>query len=908
FSTDWRCADCDLKLPEPTPGLFSFNNPIGACPTCRGFGRTLGLDLSKAMPDESLSIREGLVKAFTGDAYHECQEDLERCALARDVDLDVPFDELSEEDRKWLIEGDRSDPEEAHRHGEWYGVRGFFKWQETRAYRMHVRVFLSRYRAYTECADCGGGRLKKEAYHYRVGGKTLADFWHMPVCDLSPFMLGLPVSEHDKAAKMLRDEIVSRLSYMERAGLGYLNLDRQTRTLSGGELQRVNLTTCLGASLVNTLFVLDEPSIGLHPRDIGRLIGVMEGLRDKGNTLLVVEHEEAVMRAADNLVEIGPGRGEKGGELMFHGPLDALQSAHGTLTGDYLFGRKSIPVPTKRRKPKAGHALRILGARQNNLKKLDVTVPLGLFCCITGVSGSGKSTLVHDVLYRNLLRQRGETMEDEPGKVKAIEGGDKAGAVVMVDQSPLARTPRSTPAVYIGAFDAIRQLFAETEDAKAEGVSPGFFSFNSGDGRCARCWGNGFEKIEMQFLSDLYVTCPECEGKRYQPHALRLKLQGKNIHEVLSLTLEDAAEFFGAMESKRARSIVASMRLLCEAGLGYLRLGQPLNTLSGGEAQRLKLIGHLMEPPVSDKKTLFLLDEPTTGLHFDDIALLVKLLQRLTDEGHSVLVIEHNVEVIKCADWLIDLGPEAGAGGGELVIAGTPEDAAECERSWTGRYLKPVLAGESSTLAEMPVAYRASEFVVRPSGRHESTERPEGRTTNSISIRGAREHNLKNFNLDIPRDELVVVTGLSGSGKSSLAFDLVFAEGQRRFLDSMSVYARTFVEQMEKPDVDLITGVPPTVAIEQRVSRGSGKSTVATVTEVYHFLRLLFSKCGTQFCPTCNIAVEKQSVSAVVKTVEDLARKTLVHILAPLVKARKGFHSEVAEFAAKQGIETLLVD
>ncbi len=595
FSTDWRCADCDIKLPAPTPGLFSFNNPIGACPTCRGFGRTLGLDLTKAMPDESLSIREGLVKAFSGESYKDCQNDLIKCAKKRGVDIDLPLDQFSAADKKWLIEGDRSDPEAAYNAGEWYGVRGFFKWQETRAYKMHVRVFLSRYRAYTTCHDCGGGRLKKEAFHYRVAGQTLADLWAQPVCDLLPFMQSWAISDADKAAKMLRDEIASRLSYLERAGLGYLNLDRQTRTLSGGELQRVNLTTCLGASLVNTLFVLDEPSIGLHPRDIGRLIGVMEGLRDKGNTLLVVEHDEAVMRAADNFIEIGPGRGEKGGELVFNGTLASLREQHGTLTGDYLFGRKCIPVPTKRRSAKRDNALRIIGARQHNLKNLTVEIPLGVLCCITGVSGSGKSTLVHDVLYRNLLRQRGESIEDEAGRVKSIEGGDKIGSVVMVDQSPLARTPRSTPAVYVGAFDAIRQLFAETEDAKAEGITPGFFSFNSGDGRCERCWGNGFEKIEMQFLSDLYVTCPECEGKRYQPHALRIKLEGKSIHDVLCMTIEEAIEFFATIDAKKAASVVKSMRLLCEAGLGYLRLGQPLNTLSGGEAQRLKLIGHLLD-------------------------------------------------------------------------------------------------------------------------------------------------------------------------------------------------------------------------------------------------------------------------------------------------------------------------
>ncbi|WP_395740042.1 excinuclease ABC subunit UvrA [Prosthecobacter sp.] len=928
FSTDWSCADCGITLPAPTPGLFSFNSPIGACPTCRGFGRTLGLDMGKAIPDESLSINQGLVRPFQGSTYGESQLDLERAARKRGVDIHKPFEDYSKEDRKWLIEGTRDDPEEAYNRGEWYGVRGFFKWQESRSYKMHVRVFLSRYRAYTECADCGGGRLKKEAYNYRIGQHTIAELSRLPVSELHPLVQSWPIKASDHVATMLRGEIASRISYMDRAGLGYLNLDRQTRTLSGGELQRVNLTTCLGASLVNTLFVLDEPSIGLHPRDIGKLIGVMEGLRDKGNTLLVVEHEEAVMRSADNLIDIGPGRGEKGGELVYSGPLEKLGPKVKSLTGDYLFGRKSVPVPAQRRPVQSlksqvssseavevkgrrkgkldtsnlkGGTLSIQGARQNNLKKLDVNIPLGVFCCITGVSGSGKSTLVHDVLYRNLQRLRGEVCEEEPGRVSKITGWEQLHEVVMVDQSPLARTPRSTPAVFLGAFDHIRTLFAETEDAKAQGIMPGFFSFNSGEGRCERCAGNGFEKIEMQFLSDLYVTCPECEGKRYQPHALKIMLHGRSIHDVLGMTAEDAVEWFGGPlfeESKKAKQIVSQLSLLNEAGLGYLKLGQPLNTLSGGEAQRLKLIGHLIEHPAgATTGSLLLLDEPTTGLHFDDIALLVKLMQRLVDEGHSLLVIEHNLEVIKCADWVIDLGPEGGEAGGTLVVAGTPEEVAECSASHTGRYLRDLVSGSkfqvSSRVAEAP----ARAYVAQPE------------TTNAISIRGAREHNLKNVSVDIPRDEFVVVTGLSGSGKSSLAFDLVFAEGQRRFLDSMSVYARTFVEQMEKPEVDLITGVPPTVAIEQRISRGGGKSTVATVTEVYHFFRLLFAKLGTQYCPHCNVPVKKQSVQAILKTVQQHLRSGGGgHLLAPLIKARKGFHTDVAEHAAKHGIETLLVD
>jgi excinuclease ABC subunit A len=928
FSTDWRCADCDLKLPAPTPGLFSFNNPIGACPTCKGFGRTLGLDLRKAMPDESLSISEGVVKAFSGSTYRESQEDLERTAIAKGVDLDTPFCDLPAEQQKWVLEGVKNP-----KRGEWYGVKGFFQWLESRAYKMHIRIFLSRFRAYTTCGDCDGGRLKKEAYNFRVAGKTIADLWNLPVIDLLPFLQALPVQEKDGATRMLRDEICSRLSYLDRAGLGYIHLDRQTRTLSGGELQRVNLTTCLGASLVNTLFVLDEPSIGLHPRDIGRLIGVMEGLRDKGNTLLVVEHEESVMRAADHLIEIGPGRGDKGGLLVYDGDLKGLEKMKGSLTADYLTGRKNIPVPEVRRslvppsggsgkgspsaRPSKGSTTKhliIKGARQNNLQNIDINIPLDVFCCITGVSGSGKSTLIHEVLYRNLQRLRGEVCEDEPGRVKAITGHEKLSQVVMVDQSPLARTPRSTPAVYIGVFDAVRQMFAETEDAKTLAITPGFFSFNSGEGRCERCWGTGYEKIEMQFLSDLYVTCPECEGKRYQPHALKLRLNDKSIHDVLCMTVEEAVQWCrdGASESiktqqKRFTNIADQLSILVEAGLGYLKLGQPLNTLSGGEAQRLKLVGHLIESgnekQSETKSALLLLDEPTTGLHFDDIALLVKLLQRLVNEGNSLIVIEHNLDVIQCADWVIDLGPDAGVNGGKLVVAGTPEDIAACEESWTGRYLKDKALGVSSFGA--PLLSGSEKRTQTPSPLKSGTP---NLAANSISIRGAREHNLKNISLEIPRDQFVVVTGLSGSGKSTLAFDLVFAEGQRRFLDSMSVYARTFVEQMEKPEVDLITGVPPTVAIEQRISRGGGKSTVATVTEVWHFLRLLFAKLGTQYCPECDVPVVKQSATAITQSIADQAKRGPVHLLAPLIKARKGFHTEIAEGARKHGIETLLVD
>src|SRR5438093_598801 len=641
---------------------------------------------------------------------------------------------------------------------------------------------------------------------------------------------------------MLRDEICARLNYLCEVGVGYLTLDRSTGTLSGGEVQRVNLTTCLGASLVNWLFVMDEPSVGLHPRDIGRLVGVMDNLRDKGNTLLVVEHEEQIIRAADNLIDVGPGRGERGGELIWNGPLDdfvgqaprllnartasdalALQRFPASLTRDYLSGQKSIPIPKSRRK--ATSFIKIVGASQHNLKNIDVDLPLGIFTCITGVSGSGKSTLIHDVLYRNLLRAKGESSDQEPGACKSVTGAHRIDDVVMVDQAPLARTPRSTPILYLGLYDRTRELFAAQPEAMAQGLTASSFSFNSGSGRCERCSGTGFEKIEMQFLSDLFVRCAECEGKRFQPHILKVHLHDKSIHDVLELTVSEAIQFFAQLGDERGLQISNGLKVLDEVGLGYLRLGQPLNTLSGGESQRLKLVGHLREAEnaqrsVSDAQNstgeaignLFIFDEPTTGLHFDDVAMLLQLFQRLVDNGHSIVVIEHNLEVIKCADWIIDLGPEAGDAGGELVAVGTPEQIAETENSHTGQFLRHVLSKSRKALPERSFAYAQDdsiEFARAP----EATHRFRASSRNgAIHVHGAREHNLKNIDVKIPREQLVVITGLSGSGKSTLAFDILFAEGQRRFLDSMSPYARQFVEQLEKPDVDLVSGLPPTVA------------------------------------------------------------------------------------------------
>jgi excinuclease ABC subunit A len=938
FSTGWHCAHCDIDIRPPTPGLFSFNNPLGACPECRGFGRTIAIDLNKAIPDRNLSIKQGAVRVFRGEEFGESQKDLMRACAREEIDISLPFEELPKADQEFVINGEkRSDGgDDEYEDDRWYGVRGFFRWAESKTYKMHMRVLLSRYRAYTTCPSCKGGRFQPDTLNFKISAKsetrnpkseillTLPEFAALSISDARDFLGRIDISSNDSTAAMLRDEICARLTYLCEVGVGYLALDRSTRTLSGGEVQRVNLTTCLGASLVNTLFVMDEPSVGLHPRDIGRLVRVMHNLRDRGNTLLVVEHEEQIIRAADNLIDIGPGRGERGGELVFNGTIDDLVLRGESLTADYLSSRKSIRVPKSRRRSKS--SIKIAGAREHNLKNIDVDLPLGVFACVTGVSGSGKSTLVHDVLYRHLLQAKGQSSDQDPGACKSVSGAHRIREVVMVDQAQLARTPRSTPILYLGLYDRVRELFAAQPEAMSQGLTASAFSFNSGSGRCERCSGTGFEKIEMQFLSDLYVRCAECEGSRFQPHVLKIQLHGKSIHSVLELTVSEAIQFFAQIGEQKTLS--NPLDALDEVGLGYLRLGQPLNTLSGGESQRLKLVRHLTEGRSGDSNggvgDLFIFDEPTTGLHFDDVAMLLKLFQRLVDRGHSVVVIEHNLEVIKCADWIVDLGPEAGDDGGKVVAAGTPEQIAKIDSSHTGQFLRRVFAKSSKRLAVIPNGREGSRKGSRELERSfayvqddsvelaraaETAPRYQISGSNSaITVHGAREHNLKNIDVEIPRDQMVVITGLSGSGKSTLAFDILFAEGQRRFLDSMSPYARQFVEQLEKPDVNLVGGLPPSVAIEQRVTRGGGKSTVATVTEVYHFLRLLFAKTGTQFCPECDLPVEKQSLAAIVKQVETAARRGPLKVLAPLIKARKGFHTDVARWAERQGFDTLHVD
>jgi excinuclease ABC subunit A len=856
FSNRRHCAECDLEYRDPSPALFSFNHPVGACPTCRGFGRVINIDYDLALPDRSRTLAQGVVRPWQTGLGAECQDDLLRSCRKFRVPTDVPFNQLPKKWQDFVIEGEPGyGKDEAHKWPRaWYGVKGYFRWLESKAYKMHVRVLLSRYRTYTPCPDCRGKRFQPEALLYRCdggspkaearrpkegrnpnpegrtgpefapfnlnGSLTLADFYQLPIRDALPFIETLAdrhrLRPNDPLGLVL-NEVRSRLGYLDQVGLGYLTLDRPTRSLSGGETERVSLTTCLGTRLVNTLFVLDEPSVGLHPRDTERLVRLLEQLRNAGNTVVVVEHEASVIRAADQIIDLGPGHGATGGAVVFQGTYPQILKSKASLTGQYLSGRQQIEIPQRRAVAarQASHPsrpsqhrlsvpaplvlndapfpmqdrraacpiLRLTHATRHNLNDLSVEIPLGRFVCVTGVSGSGKTTLVREVLLPALV----DSLKSESPSVKAsdrltpegngeaegresalrappsalLHGSEHLSRVVLVDQSILGKTPRSNPAVYIGAFDDIRAVFAQSDLAKQRGLNASAFSFNSSQGQCERCRGAGFEKIEMQFLSDVFIRCPDCNGRRYRPHILEVKISPKpkvqspkpedstretalrgqeshvaasrftlhasrftlhasrplSIADLLESTVEEAIAFLsGFSESRPAERAVESLKLLEEVGLGYLRLGQPINTLSGGESQRLKLVRHLAEAIVgadtrsseaksevrspksegsqkllTPARTLFLFDEPTTGLHFDDVRVLLKVFQRLVDAGHSVLVIEHNLEVIKSADWIIDLGPEAGDQGGQMVAAGTPEEIAVCPESHTGRALRSIL-------------------------------------------------------------------------------------------------------------------------------------------------------------------------------------------------------------------------
>ena len=927
FSSGLHCPASGHVYSAALPSQFSFNSPLGACEACRGFGRVIGVDWGLVVPDERLTLRAGAIKPIQTPAWSECQADLMRHAESAGIPRDTPWSRLTQAQRDWVIQGS------PHWNGkwnqQWYGMQRFFGYLESKAYKMHIRVLLSKYRSYTTCPTCAGARLKPDSLLWRVGtvaqadavcppaqrfmpqgvqwsrstleslpGLCLHDLMRLPITRLLQFFESLAAqSQHQldamsRAQDMLFEEIVTRLRYLQQVGLGYLTLDRQSRTLSGGEVQRINLTTALGTSLVNTLFVLDEPSIGLHPRDMARITQAMRRLRDAGNTLVVVEHDPEVIRAADRVLDMGPGPGERGGQVVFDGSPHALAQAN-TLTGEYLSGRKHMDRAPKREVEPHTPRLVLEGASANNLKQVDLEVPLQRLVCVTGVSGSGKSTLVQDVLVPALRRLHGKPTEN-PGPFTRLLGAEQLVDVVAVDQSPIGRTARSNPASYVGAWDAIRTLFAQTALARERGYSAAKFSFNTGDGRCALCGGSGFEHVEMQFLSDVYLRCPDCDGQRYRPEVLEVRLDGLqtahagaglNVADVLDMTVAQAVHAFA-----RHAEVLRLLQPMVDVGLDYVRLGQPVPTLSGGESQRLKLAGHLAQAsrlPIARKGALFVFDEPTTGLHFDDIAKLLRAFRKLQDAGHSLLIIEHNLDVIRAADWVIDLGPEGGEAGGELVACGTPEALQQHPSSHTGRALREDAA---ASLAEPEPAV------------------PPAQAQPDVHVINANEHNLKGLSVRIPRGQFNVIAGVSGSGKSTLAFDILFNEGQRRYLESLNAYARSIVQPAGRPEVDAVLGIAPTVAIEQRLSRGGHKSTVGTATEVWHHLRLLFVKLGVQHCVHDHSPVQPQTLDQMVAQCLKRWRGQRIGLLAPLVVNRKGVYTEWAEWARVRGFPMLRVD
>jgi excinuclease ABC subunit A len=987
FSTGLHCPDSDLRYTDPIPSMFSFNSAVGACEACRGFGRVIGVDYGLVIPNDKLTLRAGAIKPIQTPAWSECQDDLMRHAEAAGIPRDTPWAKLSEAQKDWVIKG--SPNWNGKWNQQWYGIARFFTYLESKAYKMHIRVLLSKYRSYTECPSCSGARLKTESLLWRIGSKedadavlapskrfmpqgvkwareqletlpglSLHDMMLMPLDRLRRFFAlvsdragqasaaGVPPrsdpSRHEssdsaehKALQLLLEEITTRLKYLCDVGIGYLTLDRQSRTLSGGEVQRINLTTALGTSLVNTLFVLDEPSIGLHPRDMGRITQAMQRLRDAGNTLVVVEHDPAVMFAADRMIDMGPGPGERGGQIVFDGTTDELRRAD-TLTGAYLGARKHVGLGLKRMVTDSTPRLILEGAREHNLHNISVDFPLQRLVTVTGVSGSGKSTLIQDVLAPALMRHFGKATET-PGAHYRLLGADHLSDVVFVDQSPIGKTARSNPVSYVGAWDAIREIFATAPESRQRGYTAAKFSFNSGDGRCPTCGGSGFEHVEMQFLSDVYLRCPDCDGKRYRPEILEIKIERQaiggqprqlNVADILELTVSEAAGLFA-----QDREVIRALQPIVDVGLEYVRLGQPVPTLSGGEAQRLKLAGFLAEAAKSAsssrqslarKGTLFLFDEPTTGLHFDDIAKLMRALRKLLEAGHSLIVIEHNLDVIRASDWLIDLGPEGGEGGGLVVAEGPPEEVRLHPTSHTGAALREYAEtmGETFAVGERSSVDGGEAAVSADSSCREGTQkssppdtpaslakaRGNAPETEAIQIVNAKEHNLKNLSVNIPRGKFNVITGVSGSGKSTLAFDILFNEGQRRYLESLNAYARSIVQPAGRPEVDAVYGIPPTVAIEQRLSRGGRKSTVGTTTEVWHFLRLLYVKLGVQHCVHDDTPVQPQTPDSIAAQLMTRFKGQHIGLLAPLVVNRKGVYTELAEWARPRGYTHLRVD
>ena len=878
------CPKCARRFEPPRPGLFSYNSPFGACDACRGFGRIIAVDWDKVIPDPRKSLRQGAIRPWSGPSTEWERGILEKFCKARKIPLEVPWEKMRSDQRALVIDG-----EGQWRNGKYPGVRAWFEWLETRTYKMHVRVLLSRYRVYSLCGACGGSRLNATALAYRVAGYNLAQWHSQTVSEALARTLGF--AARDAQGKRVREQLVARLGYLDTVGLGYLTLDRQARTLSGGEAQRAGLTTALGAALTGTLFVLDEPTVGLHAADVPSLTGVMRELARAGNTVLVVEHEPGVVRSCDRVLEMGPGAGPHGGRLLFDGsPSDLARRL------DLPTGREWANAHAGAREVrKARGWLVVRGAREHNLRGVDARIPIGVVCGVTGPSGSGKSTLVHDVLYRAVARAAGDMSVDKPGKHDGLEGAKSFERAVLVDQSPLGRTARGNSATYVKAWDRIRARFAAEAEAGRRQLTAAHFSFNVPAGRCEECAGEGFETVEMQFLADVQLLCPVCQGKRFKPEVLAVKHKGRSIADVLAMSVEEVLAEFDP-PADRDYVLRRALDPITKVGLGYLSIGQPLSTLSGGEAQRLKLARALSE---TAKATLFVVDEPSAGLHAQDAAHVVGALHSLVEQGASVVVVEHDLDVIRACDWVIDLGPGGGPEGGRIVATGTPGQVAESDTR-TGAALRA-----TSTPTRIPTSSSATSS-----------------TPNSITVSHAREHNLKEVTCSIPHGKVCVVTGPSGSGKSSLAFDVIFAEGQRRFMETLTPYARQFLPTLPRPDVDAVSGVPPAIALEQRTSRGGANSTVATVTEIAHYLRLLYAKVGELHCPDCDAAVIPMNADLLFdrlsrsdgtspaspgrgRNLADSRNKTLY---APAVRGRKGTYLDLFTSASRAGIQAARVD
>ncbi|MDW8241734.1 MAG: excinuclease ABC subunit UvrA [Thermogemmata sp.] len=949
LSAHYACIHCQISYEPPTPQLFSFNSPQGMCPGCDGLGTSYTFDPDLLIPDPSLSVDEGAIPLIgpVRSMGRWRRHIYEGVARSLKIDLKKPWAQLSARDKKLLLYGSgqqvitwqwrQSNGQKYIHQGYWEGIIPQLMGQFKKTVAGPRRRQMEKYMRIGRCPECNGHRLNAQARAVRLGGKTLVELGAMPLAELAhwfeQFQAQLTAVQRLIADDAIR-EIRNRLDFLVQVGLHYLTLDRAAPTLSGGEAQRIRLAAQIGSGLVGVLYVLDEPSIGLHPRDNARLLASLQRLRDMGNTVIVVEHDEDTMRAADLIVDFGPGPGHRGGRIVAMGPPQQLQHHTESLTAQYLSGRKQIPVPAQRR-PGNGSTLRIVGARHNNLKNITVDIPLGCLVCVTGVSGSGKSSLINDVLLQALrARLRGnpddrsqddELPEDlaEEGSAPVrtaigdhdrLEGVEHIDKVIAIDQSPIGRTPRSNPATYIKLWDEIRALYASLPEAKVRGYAPGRFSFNKPGGRCEACEGNGAKRLDMDFLADVWVTCPVCEGRRFNRETLQVRYRGKSIHDVLEMEVAEALEHFDPIPRIRAM-----LQTLHDVGLDYLKLGQPSPTLSGGEAQRIKLARELVRRHTG--RTLYILDEPTTGLHFDDIRKLLEVLHSLVQAGNTVVVIEHHLDVIKTADWVIDLGPEGGAEGGYVVATGTPEQLARCPASYTGQALapllglRPVVRGVSSSGASSHPK-KGGNPATRSAPAHPSTantpavradDQTHARLTH-IDVRGACQHNLKNVSLRIPREQMTVFCGPSGSGKSSLALDTIYAEGQRRYIESLSSYARQFLGTVHKPKVEQITGLSPAISIEQKTTSKSPRSTVGTITEIYDYLRILYARLGTRHCPQCDQPVGTQTTDEIVDKVASLPEGTKLYVLAPLERHGQEKYATLWEEVRRGGYTRVRID